>query len=710
GRLCPITLKSRPFAGLQLGNTTTEHDLMKSLPTCIGVALLGFSLFSTTAYAQREALLDAARTDRLMRQNGGVDVSLMSGYSSGYDSSYSRSRTQVQDYERRAESRGGSEAPEGSFKEAMRKMRESLPKNYGEKRDQPSTGITDGSWQERRLAKIRQRQPQPQTRSNYFDYNGYAGQERREKRGILESIGHTLGDVASNEEEYIAKRRAGLVNDEEFDPGKPFRALPSFAGNLANTAGQILPNGGGEAQGTSDRQYYQASERYAVQPGYTRRSDGVVIPDSIAQMANERQSQPTANPAAAGSNDGAAVQPLDEVSQTANYLGGGEEATSDPRVWTMGGVFGKKNRKNTQPAPGPDPAANTATNVPAEEGLQPALSNVPTEDGSIFTRQPMRGYTPPTVGFGSATPPPPAPESTVAAADPGIVDYTQPMESGLTDATPSYAETETTAEPEPTADEPAASTERKQINIGMPKIGIPSIPKVRIGRDKSNDQPAAADSGPSFGSRVANSVRGIGQSAPDHSTTANAEIVAGGGADPYVVKSRTTEFHPYHDYSVSSAGAQTLAMGSVVELTKAGKEWSAVRLPNGTEGIMRTKDLRKARLGEARSGRAIVSNPVSAPAIAPPPAPAAPPSITPPADSYLDPLPTASSAPAATSTRTSGGGAVNRSGNRISGSYYAAPETVPLPEVNGDGPGVELGQGILAPPPPPRSEPNTEGP
>lgn len=679
---------------------------MKSLPTCFGVAILGFSLISTTAFAQRDALLDAARTDRLMRQNGGGgDVSLMSGYSSGYDSSYSRSRSLVEDYERRTE-RGGGDEPEGSFKEAMRKMRDTLPKNYGERRDSPSTGITDGTWQEKRLAKIRQRQPQPQTRSNYFDYNDRSGTQRREKRGILESIGHTLGDVANNEEEYIAKRRAGLVTDEEFDPAKPFRALPSFAGNLANTAGQILPSGG-EAQGTADRDYYQGAERYAVQPGYTRRDDGAVIPESIARMANERQQpQPAANPAAAasGNYDGGAVQPLDEVSQTANYLGGGAEASSDPRVWSLGGVFGKKNREAAQPSAGPDPAARTLTNVPVEEGLQPALSNVPTEDGSIFTRQPMRGYTPPSVDFGSATPPPPAPESTVAAADPGVVDYTQPMDSGVNDVA---------SDPEPTADEPAASADRKQINIGMPKIGMPSIPKVRIGRDKVNEQPAAAESGPGFGSRVANSVRGIGQSTPDHSASGNAALVAGGGADPYVVKSRSTEFHPYNDYSVSSAGAQTLAMGSVIELKKAGKEWSAVRLPDGTEGIMRTKDLRKARPGEARSGRAIVSNPVSAPAVAPPPAPSTPNIVSPPADSYLDPLPAPSPAPAVTN-RTSGGGAVNRSGNRISGSYYAAPETVPLPEVSGDGPGVELGQGILAPPPPRRTEqpaqPNTEGP
>ncbi len=71
-------------------------------------------------------------------------------------------------------------------------------------------------------------------------------------------------------------------------------------------------------------------------------------------------------------------------------------------------------------------------------------------------------------------------------------------------------------------------------------------------------------------------------------------------SDPsqYVVSANgTAEFHPFGDALAS--GHTPIPNGLLLTMDKAGDEWSSVRLPNGKKGLMKTKDLRRARENEA---------------------------------------------------------------------------------------------------------------
>lgn len=654
---------------------------MKTLFRQLGAVILGLSLFPAISEAQNDSLLDAATIDRLNRNSsGGAPPDLMTGYSSGYDRGSSRGQVDLQTYERRNQAEATDRAR--GIKEAMRKVAETMPKKYGEKREERSTGITDGNWQANRLARIRGERPADYGGYQTYDYR--QKEERRERRGILETIGDKLGST-DHEDRYIERRRAGLVEDE-FDPvgrlGDATSGVRSMAGNLA---GVVLPGGGG---GGGEREEERTPANYNYRPEPLQQAPNrVAIPPMIAEQAQptgapRRQPEPAAQ-------DEVDVQPMDEESRTASYLGAGSESATDPRVRKLTDVFGKRESK---PAPAP-----TASTEPA------------TESGSIFTKTPMRGYTPPNRVFQPAS----TEVEAAAPAEQGLRSFeaTPPPPSPVASEVENPYLEENPAESTAAAD-PAPEMEEE--TVGAPRKSAFTLPKIRIGGgDKVNngepepepEKPAAAE-GPGFGSRLANSVRGLGASAPSSSEAANTAILASGGSgNYYAVKPRSSEFHGYNDYSVSASNVVTLQMGAVVELTKAGEEWSAVRLPDGREGIMRTKDLRKARAGEVRSGSSLAtpSAPASSsrPAVAPAPAPASPPAYD------LGPLPTRQDPPAATTNAntntTSGGGTLTRDGARIRGTYYAAPEETPLPEIEGESPNVELGQGILAPAPPPRN-------
>jgi hypothetical protein len=56
-----------------------------------------------------------------------------------------------------------------------------------------------------------------------------------------------------------------------------------------------------------------------------------------------------------------------------------------------------------------------------------------------------------------------------------------------------------------------------------------------------------------------------------------------------------TEFYPYDN---PSPVPKVVPQGGLIEVTKPGSEWSGVVLPDGTEGIIRTSMLRRARISE----------------------------------------------------------------------------------------------------------------
>ncbi|MFT5467605.1 MAG: hypothetical protein ACI8UO_002711 [Verrucomicrobiales bacterium] len=635
---------------------------MKTFFSLLGAVAIG--IFPAISDAQNDSLLDSATNDRLLRSSG-PSPEVMTGYSSGHNGS--RTQVDLQAYERRNQQ----EAVDKSrgIKDAMRRVADKMPKNYGEKKDAVPTGITDGNWQSNRLARIRGEAP-TETRS-YQTYD-YRAEKPREKRGILESIGDTLNSASNREDQYVEKRRAGLVQDD-FDPigrvGDATGGLRSLAGNLGGTVASVLPNGPGSA----DQAEQPASREYRPQP-LRQHNNPVSIPDMIAKQAPQGPPQRQPQPA----QDEAPVQPLDEQTRTASYLGAGSESVNDNRVRKLTDVFGKKER-------------------PAPAAAQPAGAG-----NGIFRQKPMPGYTPPSHQFQPAATQPAATHQSDADVVAGRgFDATPPppapVEAGVENP---YLD-----EPQVAANSQGPAPQAEQESVGAPKKFSLGLPSIRIGGGKVNngepaapkEKPAAAD-GPGIGQRFANSVRGIGASEPSASDAANTAILSSGGSgNYYAVKSGSSEFHGYNDYSVSSSNVVNLKMGSTVELTKAGEQWSAVRLSDGREGIMRTKDLRKARAGEVRSGSAMATTttrPIpAAPAAPAPAAPRAAPNYN------LAPLPTADPAPAIVRNPQSTG-VLTRDGARIKGSYYAAPEVTPLPDIQGEnGRKVELGQGLLPPAP-----------
>ena len=70
-----------------------------------------------------------------------------------------------------------------------------------------------------------------------------------------------------------------------------------------------------------------------------------------------------------------------------------------------------------------------------------------------------------------------------------------------------------------------------------------------------------------------------------------------GGSKTYVVSTPNARFMRFGESALNSETNS----GQVVEMTKAGDEWSSVRLSNGVTGIMQNKDLRPAGAGEAAS-------------------------------------------------------------------------------------------------------------
>jgi len=92
-----------------------------------------------------------------------------------------------------------------------------------------------------------------------------------------------------------------------------------------------------------------------------------------------------------------------------------------------------------------------------------------------------------------------------------------------------------------------------------------------------------------------------------------------------------TEFYPYES---SSPLPKVIPQGAVLQVIKPGDQWSGVVLPDGTEGIIRTNMLRRARLSE-------VTRPHSAPATASAPRSTAPSGGNP----YVEPAGTGNDAP-----------------------------------------------------------------
>lgn len=219
---------------------------MKPYLNLMGVLCLGAALTSGSAFAQgREDLLRASQQSRLQnemqRTNPEMAPPLVTGSSipagpSGYRSSSASSRSYDERNRRAAAERSG------KLKDFMKKAADTLPANSSD-RSKVSTGISDGRWQSDRLARIR---------SGYGGYD--ASGVPTERRGVFERLGDTFDSLASNEDAYIAKRRAGQTNDRPLDrlrsisegesrsPGAGLLALP----------GALLPGRDRDSSGAAD--------------------------------------------------------------------------------------------------------------------------------------------------------------------------------------------------------------------------------------------------------------------------------------------------------------------------------------------------------------------------------------------------------------------------------------------------------------------------
>ena len=67
--------------------------------------------------------------------------------------------------------------------------------------------------------------------------------------------------------------------------------------------------------------------------------------------------------------------------------------------------------------------------------------------------------------------------------------------------------------------------------------------------------------------------------------------------DIYVVDSKNAQFFSFGK-SGRQADAQTLGVGTIVRMTKSGDDWSSIELSSGSMGVIRNKQLRRAKAGE----------------------------------------------------------------------------------------------------------------
>lgn len=433
------------------------------LPTSI-VAVLSFCVVPAPLGAQTtpSRMLEAANTARMQaRMEQATGYAAPETPSRPYIPPAASNPSSNRDFERREEEAALSRARR--LKEVMRETAGTVP-TFERRKGPVSTGITDGNWQSERLERIRA---------------GYDGARPEEPRGVLARMGEAIDSVASNEEDYIRRRRAGEL-EEGFHPLE--RLSPEHR-----------------------QEMNRAPEREAErdEPGLLQK-----IPQAAGAVTGgigSVTSKLIPDPRPGGrSVERARVEPSTS----------GEEAASAPVV--IGAPA---------PSPTPTPKASAAPAGPpssakATAAPQVAVAPAPEKNGPGFTL-PWNRPKSPTAGL-------------------------QPAEL--------------------TVPTPEAPEEPRQEPVPKPKPA-PKPSRVTIaGLGRGHAAPAKAPDGPL---------------APQQFQ---------------VVQSPTgTEFYPYDS---PSPVPKILPEGGLVEVNKPGEEWSGVILPDGTEGIVRTGMLRRARISE----------------------------------------------------------------------------------------------------------------
>lgn len=442
-------------------------NLPSSPSSTVAVLVLCATSASAWAQATPSQLLEAANTVRMqakMEQATGYSTSETPSRPYIPPSSYSTPSSN-RDFERREEDAALSRARR--LKEAMRESAGSLPSL--ERRKEPiSTGITDGNWQAERLERIRA--------TTY-------GPRPEEPRGVLAKMGSALDSMASNEEDYIRRRRSGEL-DEGFHPLE-----------------RISPEHRQEMSRSSNRQPDPQSER--DEPGLLQK-----IPQAAGAV--------TGSIGAVTSKLVPDVRPGGKSGERARVEAAtvGQEAAQAPVI--VG---------SAAPAPAPK-AASAPIQAPAPASApapQVSAAPAPEKSGPGFSL-PWNRPRNPTAGLQPA-------ETTIPTPEP----------------------------PSQPKDEPPAKSKEAPKHS---RVNIAGLARGHGGGSKVPDGPLAPQQ-----FQVVQSPSG-------------------------------TEFYPYDS---PSPIPKILPEGGLVEVNKPGEEWSGVILPDGTEGIVRTGMLRRARISEMPS-------------------------------------------------------------------------------------------------------------
>jgi len=143
-------------------------------------------------------------------------------------------------------------------------------------------------------------------------------------------------------------------------------------------------------------------------------------------------------------------------------------------------------------------------------------------------------------------------------------------------------------------DEPESAPVPEQDNSGGFASKLPGLP--RPGSRQSATSPSGGIAIESSGNstKIRSVGGGVRQPAPDEPYAADPSF--------HIVTNKAPgEFFEYNGDSRSEAEPWEVPPGTLVQVTKPGEEWSGVNLPNGRNGIIRTKALRRARASEAPS-------------------------------------------------------------------------------------------------------------
>ncbi len=256
--------------------------------------------------------------------------------------------------------------------------------------------------------------------------------------------------------------------------------------------------------------------------------------------------------------------PLEKLGNVTSRLGGGERGLAGNVSQGVAGVAGKML-----------PGGNARSDFPTTSLLQPTsrpTEQIPQPDREMRASSPAESDSPGRVGR--------------------LIGAIRRDGDRSSDATAKEAE----IAPNPAAKPQIGSPAKRGFNL-------PSMPSFRAEGRGDVEVPApstaaAADAAISSPEGRLKRLRGLTSREPAAAPAPDAPLSS--DASRFVVSAGGAEFHPFGDSLASSH--TPIPAGTVLTMDKKGDEWSAVKLPNGKTGLMRTKDLRRARESEIGRG------------------------------------------------------------------------------------------------------------